>query len=146
MKLKLMSDTAKIPKKGSKGAAGYDLFADEAVVIPPGMSAMIKSGVSVEMPEDIHGFIWPRSKLATKKRIAVLAGVIDNDYRGEIHIALMNHGSVDLDVRVGDAIAQIVFQEVNNNVAWDLVADLPDTDRGSKGITCSEMRLKHDEP
>ena len=140
----LLTDTAKTPEQGKDGDAGYDLFADEALIIPPGMSALVKTGVAVEMPSNYHGFIWPRSKLSSKKRIAKLAGLVDNNYRGEIHACLINHGSQPLDIRVGDAIAQIVFQETLTGIEWEQVELLSETARGSKGITCSEMRLRHE--
>jgi dUTP pyrophosphatase len=144
MKYRLTNGTAKRPEQGTVGDAGYDLFANEAIIIPPGLSALVKTGVAIEMPANYHGFIWPRSKLSSKKSIAKLAGLIDNNYRGEIHACLINHGGESLDIRVGDAIAQIVFQETLTEFEWVEVGNLSETSRGTAGITCSEMRLRHD--
>ncbi|NRA77163.1 MAG: dUTP diphosphatase [Pseudoalteromonas sp.] len=144
MKIKLLTDTAQIPKQGKDGDAGYDLFADEAVVIPPGSSALVKIGISVEPPIGYHGFIWPRSKLSSRKRIAKLAGCVDGNYRGEIHACLINHGSDDMDIRVGDAIAQLIFQKTLTDFKWEVVDTLSETDRGNAGVTSSEMRLRHE--
>ena len=142
MRCKLLSETAKVPTKGSHRAAGWDLYADEYVILPPNGRASIKTGIAVSMPIDAAGFIEPRSKLADKYGIDTLAGVIDSDYRGELHVLLINHGSVPFDIRVGDRIAQLVVKRVVTDFDFDLVDTLDETLRGSKGINCNDLRLR----
>lgn len=95
--------------RGTSGSAGYDVHSNIVTVINPGEHKAISTDVYTEFPEDTVCFIKPRSGLAFKHAINVLAGVVDSDYRGEIKIILINHGSTPFHVKVGDRIAQLVF-------------------------------------
>ena len=95
---KLVSE-AIIPKKGTAGAAGYDLYAVEEVVIPAMGKGKVRTGLSWKIPEGTYGRIAPRSGLAWKNAINVGAGVIDEDYRGEVCVILFNHGKDDFKVK-----------------------------------------------
>ena len=88
MKIKKLSETAQIPSKGSERAAGYDLYAIETHTLQPGERKVFKTGISIAIPEGLYGRIAPRSGLAVKNGIDVLAGVVDSDYRGEIMVVL----------------------------------------------------------
>jgi dUTP pyrophosphatase len=85
------------------------------------------------MPENMAGLIWPRSGLAVKKGIDVLAGVIDSGYRGEIMVCLYNTSDEDVEIKRGDRIAQIIFQEVPN-ISLLLRETLETSQRGSNGF------------
>ena len=101
-----------LPEYGSAGAAGADLRASEAVTLPPGGRAAVATGLRLEIPPGHVGLVWPRSGLAVRHGIDTLAGVIDSDYRGEVRVVLVNHGSEPFEVRPGDRIAQLVLQRV----------------------------------
>ena len=91
LKIKLLDKTAQIPQKGSELAAGYDLFANEEKVVTRQGKAVIKTGVAISVPFEHYGRIAPRSGLAVKHFIDVGAGVVDEDYRGEVGVVLFNH-------------------------------------------------------
>ena len=135
--IKKLNENAVIPAYGSEFAAGADLYAclDEAVVIEPGETVFVKTGLAMEVPAGYAGLIYARSGLACKKGLAPAnkVGVIDADYRGEIIVALYNHSSEPITVEHGERIAQMVitpyltadFQEVD---------ELSDTTRGQGGF------------
>jgi dUTP pyrophosphatase len=91
--VKKLNENAVLPKKGSTGAAGYDLFSSEDVLVPAGGKAKVPTGLSWMVPPNTYGRVAPRSGLAWKNSINVGAGVIDEDYRGEICVILFNHGT-----------------------------------------------------
>jgi len=88
----LVSDDGSLPEYASPGAAGADLRASEAVEIAPGGRAAVPTGVRLQIPPGHVGLVWPRSGLAVRHGIDTLAGVIDDDYRGEVRVVLVNHG------------------------------------------------------
>lgn len=131
---------AVLPVKNNPSDAGFDLTTIESVVLPPGQSARLRTGLSVAIPTGHVGLIWARSKLGAKKGIQILAGVIDTDYRGEIIIALLNSGLDPVELKAGDKVAQLILQEIAPFHVVE-VAKLDDTIRGSKGINCTDLRL-----
>jgi dUTP pyrophosphatase len=138
MNIKLLSDKAKVPNKGTSSSAGYDLYSIEKHELKPGERKTFKTGISIAIPNGFYGRIAPRSGLAVNKGIDVLAGIIDSDYRGEIMVALINLGneSVVLPLMKEDketAIAQIIFEK-HHNVNFDVVDNLDSTFRGSGGF------------
>lgn len=138
--IKKLSDTAIIPTKGSKYAAGHDLYADikEAIQINPGDTLKVSTGVAIAIPEGCFGGIYPRSGLATKQGLAPAnkVGVIDSDYRGPIIVALHNHSSIPQIIHPGDRIAQLIIQPYWQ-FDWDEVDELDETDRGDGGFGSS---------
>ena len=94
-----LSPTAILPRKGSPLAAGYDICANEDMVVPARGKAKVSTGLSWMCPVNTYGRIAPRSGLAWKNSISVGAGVIDEDYRGEVCVILFNHGDVDFEVK-----------------------------------------------
>lgn len=127
-----LTDTAIIPTQGSPGAAGWDLYADESMIIQSGGRAMIATGIAVALPPDSVGMIWPRSGLALKQGMDVLAGVVDSDYRGPIGVVLQNHGQQPVEISPGDRIAQLVIQPIVP-ARLMAVSELGDTHRGDGG-------------
>jgi dUTP pyrophosphatase len=103
-----------VPKRMSSGAAGYDLHSSvrDDIVIESGNQTMIDTGVGIVIPDGYYGRIAPRSSLAFKHGIDVMAGVVDSDYRGELKVILRNHGREALVVRYGDRIAQILLEKI----------------------------------
>ena len=114
VKVKKLSDEARVPTKGSAKAAGHDLYASEGTQIPAGEQVMVGTGVAIQLPHNIYGRIAPRSGLAVKHRLATNAGVIDADYRGEVKVVLVNQGNQPYRVEQGDRIAQLIIEKINN--------------------------------
>lgn len=137
IQIKKLSDQAKIPTQGSKYAAGYDLYAAEEVLVNAMGRKLVKTNISISIPEGYYGRIAPRSGLAYKNGIDVLAGVIDSDYRGDIGVILFNSDhNVDFQVNVGDRIAQIIIEKCHS-VNWDTVENLESSVRSEKGFGSS---------
>ena len=133
VKATLLNDKALLPTKSHFDDAGYDLYASEDNVVVGRQRNTIKTGVSLEMPTYFAGLIWPRSGLSVRKGIDVLAGVIDSGYRGEIMVCLYNTSDEDVEIKRGDRIAQIIFQEVPR-VSLILSDSLGSSQRGSDGF------------
>lgn len=138
--IKRLAPSAILPTYGSAFAAGMDLHAllpvelpDQGLTIAPGERKLIQTGISVAIPAGWYGRVAPRSGLAYKHGIDVLAGVIDSDYRGEIGVILLNTGSEAFVVRHGDRIAQLVIERAPQASLVE-VDDLPATDRGAGGF------------
>ena len=135
--VKLLRDGAKLPSYGTAEAAGADLYAclEEAVTIEPNATAFIPTGIALEVPRHCAGLVYARSGLACKKGLAPAnkVGVIDSDYRGEIFVALHNHGTLAQIVENGDRIAQIVITPVLQPV-YETAEALSDTVRGEGGF------------
>ena len=113
IRIKRINDKALLPVYATEFSAGADLYAclDNEIVIEPGKSYMIPTGIIVELPENTVGLIYARSGLAVKKGLAPSnkVGVIDSDYRGEIKVSLYNHGEVAQSVLPGERVAQMVI-------------------------------------
>ena len=135
--MKKLRPNAVLPTYGSGEAAGADLYAclEEAVVVEPGRTAWIPTGIAMEIPKGCAGLIYARSGLACKKGLAPAnkVGVIDSDYRGEITVVLHNHGPEAQTVSSGERIAQMVITPVLTP-AYVEAEDLTDTDRGQGGF------------
>lgn len=126
-----------LPQKMSSLASGFDLYAaiDEKVTLNPGERLLISTGIALSMPPELEAQIRPRSGLAYKQGITALnsPGTIDADYRGEIKVLLINHGTEPFVIEHGDRIAQMVFQEVPD-VSLEEVEELTETKRGQGGF------------
>lgn len=135
LKVKRLSPAAIIPRYGHEGDAGLDLCAAEAVNIAPGKSLLIRTGIAIELPVGTEAQIRPRSGLALKHRITVLnsPGTIDQGYRGEIGIILINHGDTAFGIEIGTRIAQLIVKPVST-VEIEETSSLSDSTRGSEGF------------
>ena len=137
MRIKLLTDTATIPTRGSEYAAGYDLYADipSDLLIFENECILIDTGISVEIPEGYFGALFARSGLATKKglRPANCVGVIDSDYRGEVKVALFNDSATSRTIKPQERIAQLVILPYAK-VELEVVDELTDTVRGEGGF------------
>jgi dUTP pyrophosphatase len=135
--IKKLNENATIPTYGSPYAAGADLYAciENDEVIKAGETKLIKTGLAIELPVGYAAFIYARSGLASKRGLAPAnkVGVVDCDYRGEIMVALHNHGEAAQTIGHGERIAQMVITPVLTPV-YEVVFDLNDTQRGAGGF------------
>jgi len=126
-----------LPAYQTESSAAMDIHAavSEALVIEPGAIALIPTGFAMAVPEGFEAQIRPRSGLAVKHGITVInsPGTIDSDYRGEVKIALVNHGALAFEVTRGMRIAQMLIAPVPR-VAWEVSEELPATERGAGGF------------
>jgi len=130
MKVQLLHPKARLPQRATQGAAGFDLTACDHGVLIPGARGLIPTGVAIELELGYYARVAPRSSLAVSYGIAVLAGVIDQDYRGEIRVAAINHGDRTWEWGPGDRIAQLVL-EWHYRGELELVDKLSTTERGA---------------
>ena len=131
--VKILREGAKLPTYGSAEAAGADLYAclENDVTIAPGETAFIPTGFAMAVPKGCAGLIYARSGMACKRDLAPAnkVGVIDSDYRGEIIVALHNHGSEARTVSHGERIAQMIITPVLTP-GYEIAESLDDTVRG----------------
>jgi dUTP pyrophosphatase len=129
-------EDAREPTRGSAGAAGFDLYAVEDVVIAAGERAILNTGIVFEIPEGHYGRVAPRSGLAAKFGIDVLAGICDFDYRGSVCVILLNTGKEEFHVKKGDRVAQFIFEKITIAEELEEVSheDLTQTERGANGF------------
>lgn len=132
VRMKKARPDSRLPYRATSGAAGFDIYADGDYDLRPGAMMLVPGGFHVAIPRGWCGQIWPRSGWATKFGIDRLAGLIDSDYRGEVHVSLINHGDQLVEIRKGDRIAQIVFSPCLTSAVETDVLD--DTERGSGGF------------
>jgi dUTP pyrophosphatase len=101
------------PKKATSNSAGFDLYSIENLTLKSGERCVINLGLKMAIPEGYYGRVAPRSGLALKYGIDVMGGVIDidNDYRGEVKVILINHGSEDFVIHAEDRIAQLILEK-----------------------------------
>jgi len=141
LQIKKLNDSAIIPSKGSPHSAGYDLSTIEAYTLKPLERKLFKTGLSIAIPTGMYGRIAPRSGLAFKSGVDVMAGVIDEDYRGEVGVLLINLSDTEKQFNIGDKVAQIIF-EFYNNVNLQVVDNLTETKKGEGGFGSSDKRVE----
>lgn len=138
-----LEDGGQLPKRGSESAAGFDIQALEDGIVYGASRTLFRTGVFLNrLPPNTYLRIAPRSKLANKFGLDVLAGVVDADYRGEIMVILYNTGIKRYNVEAGDAIAQLIPEQIAPCLAVDVTnepAFIP-TERGESGINSEEQR------
>lgn len=133
LNFKKLHPDAILPARGSAHAAGLDLYSIEALHLLPKQRVLVCTGLAVAIPEGHYGRIAPRSGLATKKGIDVLAGVIDADYRGEIQCLLYNTGDETVALPARTKICQLIIERIVTPMAvW--ADDLTSTVRGDSGF------------
>jgi dUTP pyrophosphatase len=124
-----------LPAYATDGAAGMDVLAAEDVILPPLRRHAVATGLALAIPQGYEIQVRPRSGLALKHGISVpnTPGTIDSDYRGELKVILINHGAEPFEIRRGDRVAQLVLAPVTL-AEWHEVAQLDETDRGTRGF------------
>lgn len=147
LEVRKLCSTATLPARATPGSAGYDLsaclrdedgaprcaLAEAGGVIEPGARAMVPLGISIALPAETYGRIGPRSGLAVRYGIDTAAGIVDMDYRGELHAVLVNHGPVPYVVEHGARVAQLVIERIALPEVVE-VESLSETRRGSGGF------------
>jgi dUTP pyrophosphatase len=130
---KKLDAEAILPKRGSATSAGLDLFCIEDIRLEPKQRSLARTGLAVAIPVGFYGRVAPRSGLAVKQGLDVLAGVIDSDYRGELCCALLNTGDDVIELVKGSRICQLIVEQIiTPEPVW--ADELTDTDRGSGGF------------
>ena len=148
--VKRLNKKAVIPKRATPGSAGYDLSSIENTIVPAYGKQIVKTGLAIKTPEGTYGRIAPRSGVAWKGHIDVGAGVVDNDYRGEVGIILFNHSDKDYEIKELDKVAQLILERIATPDVIE-VEDLDETIRGSGGfgstdIIKDEKKVVEDKP
>ena len=137
LRIKKLDNFVSLPEYKTAGASAMDLVAaiKDDIIIPSGEIRMIPTGIAIELPHNTEAQVRSRSGLAIKSGIAVVNGIgtIDEDYRGEICVGLINHSKVDFKISRGDRIAQMAIMEVLKP-SIEIAVDLSDTKRAEGGF------------
>jgi len=135
LKVKKLRDSAIVPKYSHSGDAGLDLFAAESTKLLPSETKLIKTGIAIELPPSTEAQVRPRSGLALKHQVTVLntPGTIDEGYRGEVGVILINLGKTPFEVAAGMKIAQLIVKPVIHVEVVE-VENLSETTRGEGGF------------
>nr|AGT98657.1 dUTPase [Taenia pisiformis] len=138
LRFRKVSNLAYTPTRGSELAAGYDLYSSVDCVVKVGGRTLINTDIQVALPPGCYGRIAPRSGLTLKHGIDVGAGVVDQDYRGNIMVVLFNFGDEDFHVKRGDRIAQLICERIFTP-SLEECQTLDRTKRGSNGYGSTGM-------
>ena len=143
VKIKKLTETAKMPTRGSKAAAGYDLYVDseEPVTIMPGETKPLFTGIAMEIPEGYFGGVYARSGLATRQglRPPNCVGILDADFRGNIGVGLHNDSKEPQTIQPHERVAQIIIQPFAS-VEFIEADELSETERGTGGFGSTGKR------
>jgi len=134
--IKKLTKEAKIPSRAYPDDAGIDLYALKEVVLEPGKLATIPTGIAVALPKGSVGLIWDKSGLASSFGLKTLGGVIDEGYRGEIKVLVINLGKEKVVIKKGSKIAQLLVQPILRPDI-EVVEELPSSLRGERGFGSS---------
>jgi len=137
LRIERLREDAKVPAYATDGAAGLDLAAalDAPLTLAPGETIAVPTGIAIALPPSTEGQVRPRSGLAARHGVTVLnaPGTIDEDYRGEVRVLLINHGTEPFVIEPGHRVAQLVVSPITR-VRCEVVSDLGETRRGSGGF------------
>merc|ERR1719270_2102162 len=128
-----LSENATIPTRGSARAAGYDLYSAEDLTIPARGKGLVKTDLQIKVPHGTYGRVAPRSGLAWKNHIDIGAGVVDEDYRGNVGVVMFNHSDGEFAVKKGDRVAQLVCERISYPEV-EVLNSLDETVRGEGGF------------
>ena len=138
LQIKKISNMSIVPIKGSEFAAGYDLYStDKPAKLQHAERKLFKTGICVQIPHGYYGRIAPRSGLALKQGIDIMAGIIDSDYTGEIGVILINLNNAPITINTKNPIAQLIIEKYFS-VTFKIVDELTETKRGSRGFGSSD--------
>lgn len=140
VEVKRLSKEAELPEKGTRRSAGWDLFAVEDVDIGPGETGLVPTGIAIRMPRGLYAVIVPRSGLSLSGLI-VVEGTIDNDYRGELKVIVVNMRKERVRIEKGTKIGQLRFHPYVP-VRWKEVDELSPngTERGDRGFGSTGLK------
>lgn len=141
LKVKLINPDAKLPSYAHQGDSGMDIYSVEDKIINSGETALIKTGLKIELPEGTEAQVRPKSGIALKSSVTVLntPGTVDQGFTGEICVILINHGKNEYKVNKGEKIAQMVIQPVIR-VEVEQVEELSDSSRGEGGFGSTGLK------
>ena len=145
IKIKRLSDKATLPTKGSRLAAGHDIYAIDKFTIPAQGQVLAETGIAIGLPKGTYARIAPRSGLASNKGIAINGGVIDADYTGEIKVIMVNQGKADCRIQPGDRIAQLIIEKIDTSDFTE-VDNLKNTERADRGFGSTDLSPKRTTP
>lgn len=134
-KIKLLTEGARAPTRATQGSAGHDIYVSINTVLKPGIPTLVKTGIAIQLEkENVHAFILPRSSLAKSGIVCLNSpGLVDNDYRGEIMVLLLNSTETPVMLLKGNRIAQIVFMKAYP-IDFTIVGKLDKTEREADGF------------
>ena len=138
LKVKRISKFATLPERAYKGDAGLDIAASENYSIDSKQRGIVKTDLMISIPFGYYGRIAPRSGLAVKFGIDVMAGVIDSSYTGEIKVILYNTSSTPFYIKMGDKIAQLIVEKIALPYVVE-VNSLEDTKRNQNGFGSTDL-------
>lgn len=133
IKFKKLKENAVLPKYALPGDAAFDIFSAEDFILESGKYHGFSSGVAMELPLGYFMRISPKSGHAIKNGIDVLGGIVDNGYRGELVVILINHGETTKEFKTGDKLAQGIVHKIEEGEVVE-VSELSDTQRGTGGF------------
>lgn len=131
IRIKKLNPDLPTPFQAYVGDAGMDVYASVRTVLQPGDCVAIPLGLSLEIPEGYYAYITDKSGLSLKHKLRTMGGVIDSNYRGEIHGGIINLSDVEYIFEVGDKVAQMIIQKTEH-CEFEEVTELSETDRGEK--------------
>ena len=134
--IKKNNEEATIPTQATEGDAGYDLYSLEEVTLAPMARTVVKTGISIAIPMGFYGRVAPRSGLAVKKGLDVLAGVVDAGYRGDVGVVLINLSSENVTLEKQSKVAQLIFEKCED-MNFETVLSLEVSDRNAGGFGSS---------
>ena len=131
--IKKIEESAIIPTRATDSDAGYDLYSTNDGVVPARGRKVVGTGIAIAIPPGHYGRVAPRSGLAVKRGIDVLAGVVDSGYRGEVGVVLQNLSDEDFPFKKGDRVAQLILEQCNT-IGWVELDELEDSVRSDGGF------------
>ena len=141
LRIKKLSQQAIIPTKGSRMAAGHDIYALKNGTFPAQRQMLVETGIVIGLPKGTYGRLVAPSGMASKQGIAVGGGIIDADNTGEIRVILRNHGTSEYEFKAGDRIAQLIVERIQTSEAVG-VEELVETERGTQGFGSTDLGPK----
>ena len=132
-----ITDKATLPSKAYRNSAGHDLYSAYDYKIPAQGKEKIMTDIRVKVPEGTYGRIAPRSGMAMQNHISIGAGVVDEDYTGNLSIVVFNLSNSEFDIKAGDSVAQLICEKIAHPTLIE-VTSLTQTERGEKGFGSSE--------
>ena len=139
LEVQKIDESAKLPSYAYTGDAGLDIYSAEEVLIPAGEVRAVRTGIKVAIPHTYFGLMKGKTGLALNSRLCTVAEVVDPNYRGEIHVILLNFGKKPYLVRKLQKIAQLVLVSKNDVIIQEEVEGLDTTERGERGFGSSGL-------
>ena len=131
--IRKLDESAIIPTRATDSDAGYDLYSTNDGVVPARGRKVVGTGIAIAIPPGHYGRVAPRSGLAVKRGIDVLAGVVDSGYRGEVGVVLQNLSDEDFPFKKGDRVAKLILEQCNT-IGWVELDELEDSVRSDGGF------------